>query len=747
MDTHRDREGIALVFVVLATVVILGALAAITVRVQGSKRSADEAVVRSALDEAAKAGIDMAIERVWNQYLIGNGNTTGNLASYRFFADGVAGVNEDLNHDGQRNGVEYDMNGNGTFDTAPVMTLVQEDAPTDLASGGRIVSLTLERTDDLASVNFTAACTAERGGRRRTVEQTIQVSGAVFQGFEFGILANNINCVLCHADFLSLDLERNRNNPTTYGTFDRIKVACLENLMVRDNNNEKVETNVSGTLYTRGDVRNQSGTILTAGQLASNVDLKAHQFSGTNGKLTQSATGALSRTALQNATTNSEGKLNPFANLYMGYPTDEAKMTDGTLPQQFPAPYPDENGNRRVDDAEFESVVNSANGSIVFELDPSQAGGSLKGGVAYGVPKGQAYTGGALPTASNSALDSLSTDGSYEGNLILVGTNDDPIVINERVAIDGDLVLKGPVKGEGQLLVRGNVYVVGDVTYADAPNTYGQASDGTENGLALVAGGSIMIGDYLTIRGKNNSKDNQKFPDKAGSIDMRTANKTKSLTYGGKTETVAIGYFDAGVTDPGAGSGNQSQFSFTTSELMLFNRMEYAKAQADPTYRPRYYRLRPSQPIYTYTASDEHAVKYSDPGVAVITNLTGATILDLCPSDFWLSEDALRKFWYADEMTRPASGRPFKFDGLLYSNNSIFCISRSKGRHNSYAYGRMDVRGSVVCPDLGVLVPGEESISTNRPAFDLYYDRRVSAFMRVVDTSQVQFQRLAYRER
>jgi hypothetical protein len=298
--------------------------------------------------------------------------------------------------------------------------------------------------------------------------------------------------------------------------------------------------------------------------------------------------------------------------------------------------------------------------------------------------------------------------------------------------------------------VRGNAYVVGDVTYADAPGQFGVAADGTSNALALTAGGSIMLGDYLTIRGKNHSQDASEYPNFAGAIDMRAEHRNQNLTKSGTTETVAIGYFDPGVVDAGVAQGNQPQGSFTTSELMLFNRMEHQKATADPTYRPRYYRLRPTMPIYEYVGTGEHTVKYNNPAVSTITDLSNATIHDLNPRDYWLTEDQLRRFWYADEMTRPSSGRPFQIDGLLYSNNSIFCIARSNMRtattgHRSYAFGQMTIRGGVVAADLGMFIPGSETQGVNRKGLDMYYDPRVDNFLRVEDPTQVQFARLAYR--
>ena len=178
-----------------------------------------------------------------------------------------------------------------------------------------------------------------------------------------------------------------------------------------------------------------------------------------------------------------------------------------------------------------------------------------------------------------------------------------------------------------------------------------------------------------------------------------------------------------------------------------------------PDYTPRYYRLRDGAPIYQYIQSmatnsslKEHAVNYYSPGVEIIPedDLGGAAVLALSPGESsplvpWLSEDTLRNFWFLDEAERRArSGRdPFRFDGLLYTNNSIFGVVRSYNRHRSDTYGTMVVRGSIVCADLGVLMI--DASDTANTGFRMYYDKRVDAFLNVEDPTQVEFGRLIFR--
>ena len=754
------QDGMALLFAMIAIIVILAALGLMMTRVTSEKREADHAYDTVVLEEAAKAGIDFAIQQLWNRYIETNGNTTGNWASYRFFLETELGVpnTEDTNGNSTQDYGEVNSNGRDGWEDWPESygphgfpILEQPIELTDNATGrllATIVSIDLIRNDSLAATNLTIRATAEVGGKRKAAVQKLGVGGAPFEGAQFAVLANNISCLLCHAEIRSLPLENN-TDPSQYGSFDRVKIASLESLLVRE---DQAYSYVAGTTYTRGKVYKEDGSLYSASELSGDSLFQAYKFSSTNGKITQNSSGAMAKTPLKNGTTNSDGDLNPFANLYLDYPTDSHAQTDGPVPESFPAPFPDEDNDRMVDDEEFEVVVNSANGSVSFNLDPDEVTGAIKAGVAYGVPRGSAYTGTTLPAASNSALGQLASSGAYDGNLILVGTQYDPIVIEDKVAVNGDLVLKGPVKGRGQLLVRGNVYIMGDVTYADAPGEFGEDVNGNENLFAIVAGGSMMMGDYLTIRGVNHSTQNtQKFPDWSQySIHARESTKSNTVTISKKTETLKWGYFDQWSVDPNqkvTGKPGQ-QFSFTMSELQLFNKMELMQAVADPAYSPRFYGLRESQPdkLYVYNAGDEHAVRYDDSGVKLLTDfmvskgydlniLNRAAFHYLNPDGNWISENTLRKIWYEDELTRPSAGRSFKFDGLLYSNNAIFQIVRSKTRHYSNTLGQMDIRGGVIAADLGVFVP---------EGFRLKYDERVERFLGVQDASRVLIARGAF---
>jgi hypothetical protein len=154
--------------------------------------------------------------------------------------------------------------------------------------------------------------------------------------------------------------------------------------------------------------------------------------------------------------------------------------------------------------------VNRRNINLVQEV------GSLQNIATLNVPFGQA---GIFPGASNSALQDLASGansgrpGYFNGNLIIdagrigdTGNLQRPAFITGTIKVNGDLVIRGQVRGEGRFIVRGNVYIVGDLVYNCAQSGGAcRTNDGDKPSyrkpdgmpkLALLAGGSIIVGDY-----------------------------------------------------------------------------------------------------------------------------------------------------------------------------------------------------------------------------------------------------------
>jgi hypothetical protein len=123
-----------------------------------------------------------------------------------------------------------------------------------------------------------------------------------------------------------------------------------------------------------------------------------------------------------------------------------------------------------------------------------------------------------FPQTSNSASQDLSLeastqvrygprDGYFDGNLIIdAGRLDDTskiLDISGSIYVNGDLVIRGLVRGQGRIVARGNIYVVGDLVYAcqtsGTPRVCARADYASPTNLpklAMLAGGNIVVSNY-----------------------------------------------------------------------------------------------------------------------------------------------------------------------------------------------------------------------------------------------------------
>jgi hypothetical protein len=152
-----------------------------------------------------------------------------------------------------------------------------------------------------------------------------------------------------------------------------------------------------------------------------------------------------------------------------------------------------------------------------------------------------------FPTKSNTAKDEVLSgttsgiSGYFDGNLIvdagLIGdkdTNQKFVSVTGTVHVNGDLVIRGQVKGEGRFIVRGNVYIVGDLVYGCATSAC-LTKDGTNPSyskpeglpkLAILAGGSIIVGDYDSPDFRANRNQLNLINDQVGQARLPTGTPT-----------------------------------------------------------------------------------------------------------------------------------------------------------------------------------------------------------------------------
>lgn len=143
------------------------------------------------------------------------------------------------------------------------------------------------------------------------------------------------------------------------------------------------------------------------------------------------------------------------------------------------------NVDKAINGAKFKGVVNlranSRNGYLPEDtngdgipdfpaIDPevakANATGTISGGAdMQGFPAGKKY--------GDSGAQITTINGVYEGNLVLVGTPSNPIVLNGDIYATGDVVIKGVVSGRGAIYSGRNTYLAGNVTSKSPPDAPG----------------------------------------------------------------------------------------------------------------------------------------------------------------------------------------------------------------------------------------------------------------------------------
>ncbi len=175
--------------------------------------------------------------------------------------------------------------------------------------------------------------------------------------------------------------------------------------------------------------------------------------------------------------------------------TDPARINGATFNGSVAEDYA---GNRLPQDKDGDNnpdfpVINRA-------VALANAEGTLSGGKIYTVALGGTLA--SIPASGNQA----SINKTYNGNVILEGTIDDPIVIDGDVYFDGDVIIKGYVQGRGGIYSGRNTYVAGNINYIDPPENCATKSNpdkcaedaiiDKKDELRLAARGNIIMGDY-----------------------------------------------------------------------------------------------------------------------------------------------------------------------------------------------------------------------------------------------------------
>lgn len=530
----RPRRGAALLALAPAIVVVAVLLVAFVGLAIDSSRWGERRIHHYSARAAADVAASLVVESLWSEFersVVGGGESLDGL---RGFLDGLGIVDQ-----------------SGAATPGDVQILSRIDLPTDADGNARvdgaiIESVRLRRIDEQFATRLELSTTAVAAGgdprfdaasTRRTIEDVFVAEAPPFEGLEYVLLANNVNCILCHAEIDNAERVYNRD-VAQRGTYARVRVGSLESLEMRSS----PESSIAGSLYIGGAARDTHGNPITDW---GHLSLQGRALDG-SGRILEHFDGSVIPVPL---TRVDPADPLPFGNLYVDYfghaGDPERYQVDGALPDSFPMPFPDDGGrdpvtglpstqgagDRLVDTNEFASVAAAAHGHA-------------SGGFITFVPSGTSVAATTAPAALLAGSDALA--GFADGNVIMHGTAENPIRLSGNVAIAGDLVLSGVIEGAGNLQVRGNVFIAGDLVYADAvaegARTFGLAANGRHNLVTIAAGKNVMVGDVTH--------------------DTHSATPVDGL--------------------PGGG------WNFTLDELSIFNRKEWMKTQPTLPGRPVY---------------------------------------------------------------------------------------------------------------------------------------------------------------
>jgi Tfp pilus assembly protein PilX len=495
----RSRRG-ATLFTVILLGVVLAIIAASTFLVssQLSNRTVQERGVTAAFQIA-----DSASEFVRNEY-IRDKNSSG-LSTTLWLSQIANGTRTVTALDNPNN---TDAGLTSTVDARAAASLIKLDdrfINTYRSKGSGSVIVRARVFVSTPPGAFTIKATAVLpDGSEQTVVKGFTASNPNAKPPKFGILTRNINCAFCHVQI---------NGDT--GALSHVRPGWDAKDSCTDIGYEESTGATGGANCTgdgaqnkgnaaRGDTRIR-GSLLSLQRVTDDIS--------PNGLPSSATVKNLNGVAISNP----EGGTPVLTENYTGDKFDAVKTAGDLDGDGIRNDIPAVDLDKARLDSSGKSVTVSAGGlstpAQYANKDLTEAG--LKGGM-YLIPPDGNYS-------QNLVQKETLSDSDKSGTLILIGTKEDPINLPSDFYFNGDVIIKGYVKGEGNLTASRNVYVAGELLYKNPPGTNGsgnykdlsaadakaqaQSEATTKDSLRVYAGGNTILGDYT------NQKDSATYTD------------------------------------------------------------------------------------------------------------------------------------------------------------------------------------------------------------------------------------------
>ena len=317
--------------IVIAAVAVVGVmmLTMLSAAVDSSKWT-DRQVETFQVEAAAETAVAMLASDFWTGFERQT-NGLGGLTGFQAYLES--------------RGVEHRPSGQtyaakSQMDHRESMDMHQDSRGAYLVDGVDVEEMLVHREDSFGTTRLFIECstsnrTAGKGHDTTSfrVQHVYEIAAAEWEGTEFALLSNNVNCLLCHTSVDNAERYYN-DSPTNYNTYDRVRLGSIETFHVR----EDPVSEIAGSIYLGGDAVLEDGSPITDW---SALTLNSAQFDHA-GLLLEDPFGGLQFNPMAPASSVSP---DPMENLYLDYLSGGVEgQVDGMLPSSFPSPFPDNGG-------------------------------------------------------------------------------------------------------------------------------------------------------------------------------------------------------------------------------------------------------------------------------------------------------------------------------------------------------------------------------------------------------------------
>ncbi len=729
MIKRYSQKGIAMVAALGFMVIVTALIGTLLVMNVSNKRLTAYNKQSIQAQFAAEAGVDQAILTFWHTASSSIDTAKGvgykkSVEDYRDYWDNLSTPLESA----------VDANQVPIFGTPVTLT--------GTLVNGATYQVEVSRKDIGSKSTLQMVSTSNLGNETtKRLQQEFSVDFPPFE-LDFALLTDVINCTLCHAAFTSIEAAYDDTHGDSNSDFlvditnatdrqnaalgtERIRLAALKQLLAEPGG-WRANTLIGGTVYTRGS----QNIICTGGEpnCKPNVFGPSYQVSNDNKVLPLIAAEPYQefRNDPQNPFNQSEETLHCTGNGnngcaqtnargYTNYPKakkGQIAPIDGVVPdaQFFPSPIPDTDGNRLIDNNEWSDAISNTtqgqiNGAATLLLSPTDVNGNIQAGGTDTFTFNNVSPAPVIDDLVSYTSLTPSNSRGIAGNLILIGTDTNPIQLNGKVYVDGDIVIAGYIApgNEGVLVARRNIYIVGDLLYDCNGSSSGRGCTYYDPSslprLAMASAGVMIIGDYTFAR---RAADNNTFLNAPGGF-------TNSAIF---AEVMNF---------------NQTQVSVSPPRFYAWQ------------YRNAYTQNYSNLPVCTANGGECRGYFNTSMAALTTTQINSAAIIPLSPFMHWLAPSAVRSianndvnaglaaqnvirdFWAEFVLNNPnrpqgaapeylSSGRrALRIDGLLYSNNAIFSFFQT----SLATHGSLTINGSIIAYEVGILTYGNASGSGN----------------------------------